>query len=148
VDDRVQVCLAPRSILLDFLDFVLVRRLEDSVARNVIPLFAHILTHPPQNFLVADARCLQQPDKVVNGVVAVRTPVGLTNAGVAIAQDLLARVGSVSSTTTVHITTHVTVGMADVIFVLGVEFVVGFTLEGLAPEEDTLLQRETDTFQK
>jgi hypothetical protein len=41
-NNRVKVSLTPRSILLDLLDLVLVRRLEYSVASNMILLQAEL----------------------------------------------------------------------------------------------------------
>lgn len=129
VDNRVQIGLTPCTILLDLLNFALVSPFEDTVARNVISLLAHILTYPAENLLVVHAGGLQQPNEVVNREVAVWTSVCLTNAGVVIAQDLLAGVRWVPTAAAVHIAANVTVGVADVVFVLGVELVIRLALE-------------------
>ena len=82
MNNRVKVSLTPRSILLDLLDLVLVRRLEHSVASNMVPHLANIFTHTPQNLLVTDASGLKEAHQVINGVMAIGTAVSLANAGV------------------------------------------------------------------
>ena len=148
MDNRVQIGLAPCTILLDLLDLALVRPLKDSVTGNVVPLLAHVFAHYAENFLVMDTCGLKQANKIVNRIMAIRASMRLANTRVVIAQDLLARVWGIATATTVYITTNITIGMANVVLVLGVEFVVRLAFEGLPPEDDTLLQRETDALQE
>lgn len=91
---------------------------------------------------------LKKSYKVVGREVTIWTTVSLANTGTSVTEDFLAGVRRISSTSTVGVATNITVGMADVVLVSRVEFVVGKTSEGLAPEDDTVFQRQTDTLQK
>lgn len=67
------------------------------------------------------------------------------NARVGIIEDLLARVGRVSSAPAVDITTHITISMSDVVLVSGIELVVCEALERLSPENDAFFERESNS---
>lgn len=148
MNNCVKVSLTPRAILLDFLDLILVCRLEHSVASNVIPHLTNVLTHTPQDFLVIDASGLEEAHQVINRVMAIGTAVSLANAGIRIAEDLLARVGSIALSATIHIPTDLAIGVTDIVLVLGVELVIGLALERLTPEQNTLLQGQANTLQE
>ncbi|KAI7197801.1 hypothetical protein KC363_g103 [Hortaea werneckii] len=87
----------------------LVRVLEDPVAGDVVPGLA-----------VAD-----EPDQVVRAVGAVGAAVGLACAWWCFRQQFLARVGGVAASATVGVAADVAVGVADVVLVLGLEFLCG-----------------------
>lgn len=65
----------------------------------------------------------------------------LANSGVGVVENLLARVRRVSPTSSIHITTDVTIGVADIVLVPRIKLVVCKAFEGLSPENDTLFER-------
>lgn len=146
--DRIQIRLTPRSIFLHLLDLALVCPFEDPIAGNVVPLSAHVFTHSAQSFLVVNTGGLKKSDQIIDRVMAVWASMGLANADVIVTQDFLARVGWISAAPAINISTNITIRVANVVLVLGVEFIIRLALEGLAPKEDTLLQRQTNTLQE
>lgn len=148
VNDGIQVSLVPRAILLDLLDFALVCPLENSVACNVIPSLSNIFSHPTEDFLIVDSSGLKEPNEIVGREMTVRAAMSLADSGVRIIQNLLARVRRVATTSPIDITTDITVRVSDVVLVPRVELVICEALEGLAPEENTFLERQTDSFEK
>jgi len=95
-----------------------------------------------------DAGRLEERDEIVDGEVAIGATVSLARARGSVAEDLLARVRCITSTSTVGVTTNITVGMANIIFVPGVEFVVGKSPKSLTPEDNAVFKRETNTLQE
>ena len=80
--------------------------------------------------------------------MAIWTAVRLPNTRIRVVEDLLARVGRISSASAIDITSHITIGVSDIVLVSGVELVVCEALEGLAPENNTLLEREPYSLQE
>ena len=60
----------------------------------------------------------------------------------------MTRVREVSTTTAIDNTAHITISVADVVLVSGVELVIRKPLERLTPKENALLEGETDAFQE
>lgn len=140
VNDSIEVGLIPRSVFLDFLDLRLVRPLEDSVAGDMIASLLDILFYAAENILVVYSGGLKEYDQIVHRKVSVWTAMGLANTGSRLAQDLLTRIGRIPSASAVGISTHITVSVADIVLVSGVELIVRKALERLTPEDDTLFQ--------
>lgn len=91
---------------------------------------------------------LEKANKIIDGEMAIWTSVCLPDTGVGIAQDFLTRVWRISPTTAIHITANITIGVSDVVLVPGIELVIREAFEGLAPEENTFLKRQSDPLQE
>ena len=63
-------------------------------------------------------------------------------------KDLLATVRAISASPPIRVTSHIAVDVAYVVAMLLVEGVVCHLAEALAPEEKTLFEVETDTFEE
>lgn len=95
-----------------------------------------------------DSRSLQQAGQIVHAEVPVRTSMAFTASRGMLCEDLLTRKGGVAAAPTDGISTNVAVRMADVVAVLLVEGVVCYESEGLAPEDQAVLHRQTEPFEE
>ena len=69
-------------------------------------------------------------------------------AGWMLSQDFLAGKGRVSSSSASCVTTNVAIGMPDIVPVFLIEGVIRNKLEGLTPENKTVLQCQPNTFEE
>lgn len=148
MDNCVKIRLAPCAFILDFLDILFVRPLENSVASNMVPSFPNIFAHSPQHLFVSHTCGLKKSYEIVGGEVAIWTTMRLANARVGVIEDLLARVGRIPPAPAVGVTTHITVSVSDIVFVSRIELVICEAFERLPPENDTLLEREPNSLQE
>ena len=148
MNDSIEVCSAPRAVVLDLFDFALVAPLEDAVACDVVALLADVVAHRLEHVAVVDAHALQHRDEVVRCECAVWAAVRLTGAWEGLGEDLLARVGRVATASAVRVAAYVAVGVANVVAVFFLEFFVRHELEGAPPEDDTFVEAEADSLQE
>lgn len=80
--------------------------------------------------------------------MSVRAAMRLTRSGWMFSKDLLTAKGTVSSSSAIRITTHVTIDVTNIVPILLVERVVGDLVEAAPPEHETLLEVETQTFEE
>jgi hypothetical protein len=111
---------------------------EYSVAGNVVPSLLYILPHAAKHVFVINPGGLKEGDEIVDGKMAIRAAMCLPGPRAGVVQDPLARVGRIASTSSVSVTTHVTIGVADIVFVFRVELVISVSSEPLAPEDETV----------
>lgn len=95
-----------------------------------------------------DTGSLKERDEIVDREVAIGATVSLTRSRSIVVEDLLARVRRITPISTVRITTDITVGVANIVSVPGVEFTLGESSESLTPEHNALVEGETDTLQE
>lgn len=105
-----------------------------------------VFLNASQDGLVCDTRLLEKSSEVLDAKMPVWTPMGLTRARLMLHEDLLAAVGAVSISSSIAISAYVAVGMSYVISILLIEDVVGDFRERASPEEQALLERESDAF--
>lgn len=148
MDNGVQIRLTPRSVFFDSLDVRFMCPFKDSVASNVVTSLFNILSYPPEQVFVMDTCRLKKPNKIVDGEMSIWAAMGLTGTRIGIPEDLLARVGRISSSSAVDVAADISVSMADIVLVSRIELVVCKALEGLAPEDDTLLERQSDPLEE
>lgn len=101
-----------------------------------------------QDGSIGDADTLQQRGEVFETEVAVGTPVGLARSRRMFRQDLLARERRVTSSAPVRVATNITVCVPHVISVILVESIICNFMEGASPEDQALLQGQTDPLQE
>jgi hypothetical protein len=121
--NRIQLAGGPKVLVLDLLDLILVRVLEDVVASDVVPLLADVFSNFLQDLAIADTDGLQERDEVVGAVCAVWTSMLLTSGRQTFREQLLAGIRCVAATTTIRVAAHVAIGVADVVEVFALEFV-------------------------
>lgn len=97
---------------------------------------------------VVYADLLQQGRQVLEVEMTVWAPVGLAGAGRVLREDLLAAKGRIARAPAVGVAADVAVNVPDVVPVFLVEGVVRDLVEGRAPEQQTLLQREAHTLEE
>jgi hypothetical protein len=91
---------------------------------------------------------LQHIRQVVDTEMSVRTSMRLTCAWRMFCQDLLTRVGRITSSSTVCVSSNISVGVPHVVAIFFVEGIIGDQLETLTPENQTILQRQANALQK
>lgn len=138
VNNSVQICSTERAVVFDAFYVCLVRPLEYTIAGDMVSLLLDVLLDASQNISVVDACRLQQRREVVHIKVPIRTAMALTAPRWMLGEDLLTRVGRISSSTPCGITTDVTIGMSNVVPVFFVERVVCDELESLPPEDEAI----------
>lgn len=130
MQNRIQIRRAPQAFVLDFLQPLLIRRLEHLVTRDVVALLADIVAHFFENRLVCHARALEQRNQIVRVEGAVGASVSLTWPGKCFGKQFLAAEWCIAAPTFVAVAADVAVGVADVVDVVFLEFVcvtlVGF----------------------
>lgn len=146
--NSVQLCSGPTAIFLNLLDFTLVRPFEHAVAGYVISLLFHVFLDPTQDIPIVDSRRLQQSREIVEAEVTIGASVTFTRTRWMFRQNLLARVRRVASAAPDGISPHITIYMAHIVSILLVESIIGDQLEGLSPEDKTILQRKPNTLEK
>jgi hypothetical protein len=91
---------------------------------------------------------LEECREVLNAEMPVWASMCLAGARLVLHEDLLAAVWTVSVSSSVAISAYIAVGVSHVIPVLFVEYIVGNFRERASPEEQALLERESDAFQE
>jgi len=74
--------------------------------------------------------------------------VRLTSTRQGLGEEFLAGIRCVAAAATVCVAAHVAVGVADVVFVFFLEFLVGDELEAAAPEDEAFVEAEADAFEE
>lgn len=138
----------PRAILLHLLNLALMLPLKHAIARDVIPLPLHILTHLLQDNSVIHTRLLQHRNQILRRERPVRAAVRLTGARQGLRGQLLARVRRIAAATAVGVAADIAVRVTHVVAVLLVELLVRHQLEAAPPEDQALLEREADALQE
>jgi len=103
-------------------DLVFVCRLEDAVACNVVALASNVFTHLAEKVAIRNADICEERDEVVWRVSSVRAAVVETSRRQWFCEELLAAKWRVATSALVRITTNISVAVADVVKVLGLEF--------------------------
>ena len=148
MDNCIEICRTPTSILFDLLNFTFVTPFKDSIASNMIALLAHILLDTPENISVVNTATLKYRNKILGCESTVGAAVRLARAWKWLGQELLAGIGRITSSTSVCVASYVTIGMTDVVFVLFLKFVVSHEFERPSPEHKAFVQAEPDSLQK
>jgi hypothetical protein len=82
---------------------------------------------------------LKEADEIVDGKMTIRAAMCLPSPRAGVVQNPLTRIGRIASTSTVSITAHVAVRVADVVSIFRVELIISVSSERLAPEDETVL---------
>jgi hypothetical protein len=86
--------------------------------------------------------------EILDAEMSIWTAMCLAGARLMLHEDLLAAVGTVPVSSSVAVSAYIAVGMSHIIPILLVEHIVGDFREGASPEEQALLERESDAFQE
>jgi hypothetical protein len=113
---------------------------------ELLPLL--VFLNASEDRLVCDADLLEESREVLDAEMTVWASMCLTWARLMLHEDLLAAVGTVPVSSSVTISAYIAVGVSHIISILLVEHIVGDFAEGASPEDQALLERESDPFEE
>lgn len=79
--NSIQITPTPTPILLHLVNLLFVTPFKYAIARNMVPLLAHVLLDHFEHIAIIYANALKHREQVVRREGAVRTPVGLSRTG-------------------------------------------------------------------
>ena len=148
MNNRITFVGYPGPVLLAIPNVPFMHPFEHPVACNMIPLPIYILLDSSKHMTVTNTRSLQQGRQVLNAEMTIWATMTFATAGRVLGQDFLAGIRRVTSSATVGVTTHVAIGMTDIITIFLVEGVVRYQSKGLPPKDQAVFHREPKTFKE
>lgn len=118
------------------------------IAGHVVLLMVLVLLNPLKSSSIGNAHGLHKSCQILHVEVPVRASMCLSRTRRMLGENLLTAHWAVATAATIRVTSNITVRVADVVLVLLVELVVVDLVEAPPPEEQTLLQIETNTLEE
>jgi hypothetical protein len=164
--DRLQLRSTPRSIIADFLDFLLMCVLKDPVSlmkavfkaankEGYVPITSQmklllllILLNTPQNLLILHSNSLQQRRQIIHRKMPIGTSVALPRPRWMLRQNLLTTKRRIPISSPIRIPTNITIRMAHIIPILLIKRIIRDLIESLSPKQQTLFQIQPNAFQE